>query len=208
MDLLQELNENIQKGKLNEAVELTKKALSDGMSPSQILDDALIPGMGVVGEKFKNNEIFVPEMLIAARAMNGALGILEPEMIKANVEAKGKILIGTVKGDLHDIGKNLVTIMFKGAGYKVIDLGVDVSADAFVEAAKKEEPDFIGLSALLTTTMVNMKEVVEKLKAASLQTKIIIGGAPVTESFAKEIEADGYAGDAASAVDVAKELAA
>jgi len=206
MSVFDDLSELVQKGKMNDVAELVKKAIADGLPATQILDEGLIKGMSIIGEKFKKNEVFVPEMLIAARAMNKALAILEPEMVKGNVQAKGIAVIGTVKGDLHDIGKNLVGIMFKGAGYKVIDLGVDVSGDKFVAAAKENNADIIGLSALLTTTMVNMKDVIVSLKAAGIKSKVLVGGAPVTENYAKEINADGYAPDAASAVDAAKAL--
>jgi 5-methyltetrahydrofolate--homocysteine methyltransferase len=162
----------------------------------------------VIGEKFKNNEIYVPEVLIAARAMNKAMEILEPKLIEAGVESKGKLVIGTVKGDLHDIGKNLVAMMYKGAGYEVIDLGIDVTPEKFVEAAKEKGAKLIGLSALLTTTMPAMKDVVEKVKSEGLDdVKVVIGGAPVTQAYADEIGADGYAPDAASAIEVGKKLA-
>lgn len=207
-ELLEQLSAQLQQGKAEEVVLLTQKALENGVDASTILDDALIAGMGVVGEKFKRNEIFVPEMLIAARAMNKALEVLEPELVKTNTQNRGTIVIGTVKGDLHDIGKNLVGIMFKGAGFKVIDLGTNVTPDKFLEAAREHNPDFIGLSALLTTTMVNMKEVIEVLHNNNIQTKIIIGGAPVTDKFSDQIKADGYAPDAVSAVEEAKKLLA
>ncbi|HBE04079.1 MAG: methyltransferase [Spirochaetes bacterium GWF1_41_5] len=204
MEILNQISELLQKGKMKDVTELTQKSLSEGIAASKILDDALVKGMSIIGEKFKKNEVYVPEVLIAARAMNAALKILEPELLKNNVKAKGIIVIGTVKGDLHDIGKNLVAIMFKGAGFTVVDCGVDVSAEKFVEEAKKSNADLIGLSALLTTTMVNMKEIVTKAHAAGVTAKILIGGAPVTDNFAREIKADGYAPDAASAVDIAK----
>jgi len=207
-ELLEQLSAQLQQGKAEEVVLLTQKALENGVDASTILDDALIAGMGVVGEKFKRNEIFVPEMLIAARAMNKALEVLEPELVKTNTQNRGTIVIGTVKGDLHDIGKNLVGIMFKGAGFKVIDLGTNVTPDKFLEAAREHNPDFIGLSALLTTTMVNMKEVIEVLHDNNIQAKIIIGGAPVTDKFSDQIKADGYAPDAVSAVEEAKKLLA
>lgn len=207
-ELLEQLSAKLQQGKAEEVVLLTQKALENGVDASTILDDALIAGMGVVGEKFKRNEIFVPEMLIAARAMNKALEVLEPELVKTNTQNRGTIVIGTVKGDLHDIGKNLVGIMFKGAGFKVIDLGTNVTPDKFLEAAREHNPDFIGLSALLTTTMVNMKEVIEVLHDNNIQAKIIIGGAPVTDKFSDQIKADGYAPDAVSAVEEAKKLLA
>ena len=206
MEIYDSLSDSIQKGDLNKASELTQIALNQNISPQDILDNALIKGMTMIGDKFKRNEVFVPEMLIAARAMNKALEILEPEMIKNNVENKGTIVLGTVKGDLHDIGKNLVGIMFKGAGYKVIDLGTDVSPEKFIENAEENKADLIGLSALLTTTMVNMKEVIDLIKGSDLKSKILVGGAPLTDNFAKEINADGYAPDAVSAVEIGRNL--
>lgn len=203
MEVLQEISEMLQKGKMNECSDLTAKAIEQGIGAQTILDEGLVAGMSIIGDKFKKNEVYVPEVLIAARAMNAALKILEPELAKADVKAKGTIVIGTVKGDLHDIGKNLVAIMFKGAGYNVVDVGVDAGAEKFVEEAKKANADIIGLSALLTTTMVNMKDIVAQVKSQGLTSKVIIGGAPVTDNYAHEIEADGYAPDAASAVDVA-----
>ncbi len=200
MSLLDQLSLAFQKGNVAETEKLLGEALAAEMPPREILDEGLIAGMAIVGEKFRRQEVFVPEMLIAARAMNKALAILEPAMIKADVKAKGVLLLGTVSGDLHDIGKNLVGIMFKGAGYKVIDLGVNVAADKFVEEAGKSNPDIIALSALLTTTMVNMRAIIEELKKAGCTSKILIGGAPITADFAREIGADGYADDAASAV--------
>lgn len=206
MDILKELSEQVERGKINETEELTKKALDEGIEPKKILDDGLIVGMKEIGDKFKRNEAFVPEMLIAARAMNKALEVLEPILLENKVEAKGKVLIGTVKGDLHDIGKNLVGIMLKGAGYDIIDIGIDVPPEKFVAAAKENNVHVVGLSALLTTTMVNMKDVVTRFKSAGMDTKIVIGGAPITQQFADEISADGYAPDAASAVDVVQSL--
>lgn len=205
-ELLDNLSEQVQKGKAEEVAILTQKALDNHIAPDKILDEALIKAMTIVGDKFKRNEAFVPEMLIAARAMNKALEILEPELVKTNVQNKGIIVIGTVKGDLHDIGKNLVGIMFKGVGYKVIDLGSNVTPDKFLEAVEAHQPNFVGLSALLTTTMVHMKEVIDLLKSKHPEVKIIVGGAPVSDEFAREINADGYADDAASAVAVAKSL--
>lgn len=206
MSTLEQLSENVQSGDMGATVRLTEQALSENISPKDILEKALIAGMAVVGEKFQNNEIFVPEMLIAARAMNKALEILEPVMLKNKVSAKGTLVLATVKGDLHDIGKNLVGIMFKGAGYKVVDLGIDVSDEKIVNAALENNAELIGLSALLTTTMVNMKNVVDACKANKVASKILLGGAPVTNIFAREIGADGYAADAYSAVQVAAGL--
>ena len=203
-------------GKREEAVELVKAALAEGVDPRTILNEGLIAGMNVVGRKFKNNEFYVPEVLIAARAMSnhkeaetrpGAMEILKPYLEEAGVEPIGKVVMGTVKGDLHDIGKNLVAMMLKGAGFDVIDLKIDVSAEKFVQAARDNNAKLIGLSALLTTTMPHMKAVVEGVREAGLDdVKIMIGGAPVTQAYADEIGADGYGPDAASAVDLAKEL--
>jgi 5-methyltetrahydrofolate--homocysteine methyltransferase len=162
--------------------------------------------MQEIGDKYKKGEIFVPEMLIAARAMNKALEILEPEMIKDRVESKGTLVIGAVKGDLHDIGKNLVGIMFKGAGFKVIDLGTDVSLDKFINAAKEYNADIIGISSLLTTTMSYMKTIIDGLRSEGIPAKVIIGGAPVNKEFALSIKADGYAENAAEAADLGKTL--
>lgn len=202
-------------GKREEVVELVKKALDEGVGPKEILEDGLIAGMNVVGVKFKANEFYVPEVLIAARAMSnakeadtrpGAMEILQPHLAAAGIEPVGRIIIGTVKGDLHDIGKNLVAMMMKGAGFEVIDLEIDVAPEKYVETAKEKGAKLIGLSALLTTTMPQMKNVIDSLKESGVDAKVMIGGAPVTQSYADEIGADGYAPDAASAVDKAKEL--
>ncbi|MBN1809511.1 MAG: corrinoid protein [Planctomycetes bacterium] len=201
-----EMNAALQKGNAPLVGELTKKALDEGASPKEVLDKGLIAAMGVVGEKFKKNEVYVPEVLIAARAMHAGLAVLEPILAETGVEPIGVFMIGTVKGDLHDIGKNLVAMMVKGAGYKVVDLGIDVTPDKFVEAVKKEKPGVIGLSALLTTTMPMMKSTIEAVRAAGVDVKIIVGGAPVTQAYADEIGADGYSPDAASAVGLVKEL--
>lgn len=195
-------------GNQNAAAEITKAALGEGMPVKRILDDGLVRGMDVVGSRFKKNEIFIPEVLIAARAMKTAMAILQPELIKAAIESAGKCLIGTVKGDLHDIGKNLVMMMLKGAGFEVIDLGVDVPAQKFVEQARIAKVQLIGLSALLTTTMPNMENTIKELKNAGIAAKIMVGGAPVTQDYADKIGANGYAPDAASAVDLARGLVA
>jgi 5-methyltetrahydrofolate--homocysteine methyltransferase len=205
---LKALSDAIINGDQNTAVEITKQALSEGMTAKSVLDDGLIAGMDVVGALFKKNEIYIPEVLIAARAMKMAMGVLEPELVKAGVEPVGKLAIGTVQGDLHDIGKNLVAMMLKGAGFEVVDLGVDVGPDKFVEQAKTNGIQLIGLSALLTTTMPGMEKTVKALRDAGISTKVIIGGAPVTQDYADKIGADGYAADAASAVDMAKSLVA
>ena len=190
------------------AVEVTKTALGEGTAPKMILDEGLIAGMDVVGARFKSNEIYIPEVLIAARAMKMAMEILEPELAKAGVEPIGKLLIGTVQGDLHDIGKNLVAMMLKGAGFEVIDLGVDVSPEKFAAEAKARGVNLIGMSALLTTTMPGMEKTIKAIQQAGIQAKVMVGGAPVTQSFAERIGAQGYAPDAASAVDTAKKLVA
>lgn len=201
------LAESLIKGKAPEVKELTQKALDDGVAPNEVLNDGLIKGMGVVGERFKNNEFYVPEVLIAARAMHAGMDILKPALAEAGVDPIGKVLLGTVKGDLHDIGKNLVAMMLEGAGFEVVDLGIDVSPEKFVEAVK-EGGDIVAMSALLTTTMTAMKTTVDALEEAGVRDKVktMIGGAPVTQNYADEIGADGYARDAASAADKAKEL--
>ncbi len=205
---LNALADAVIKGDQNAAMEITKSAIEDGTSAKTILDKGLIAGMEVVGKSFKKNEIYIPEVLIAARAMKMAMEILEPELVKAGVEPVGKFLIGTVQGDLHDIGKNLVAMMLKGAGFEVIDLGVDVMPEKFVEQAKAANAHLIGMSTLLTTTMPGIEKTVKALKDSGLPAKIMIGGAPVTQDYADKIGADGYAADAASAVDTAKSLVA
>ncbi|MBD3180769.1 cobalamin-binding protein [Candidatus Poribacteria bacterium] len=200
------LAESLINGKAPEVKEMTQKALDEGVAPGKVLNEGLIKGMNVVGEKFKNNEFYVPEVLIAARAMKGAMGILKPKLAESGVEPVGRVLIGTVKGDLHDIGKNLVAMMMEGAGFDVVDLGIDVAPEKF--AAEAQEGDVVAMSALLTTTMTAMKTTIEALEEAGKKDKVktIIGGAPVTQNYADEIGANGYARDAASAADVAKEL--
>jgi 5-methyltetrahydrofolate--homocysteine methyltransferase len=205
---LEVLSDAIIKGDQNTAVEITKEAISEGMSAKSILDDGLIAGMEIIGGRFKRNEVYIPEVLIAARAMKMAMELLEPELVKAGVEPVGKLAIGTVQGDLHDIGKNLVAMMLKGAGFEVVDLGVDVGPDKFVEQVKSNGIQLIGMSALLTTTMPGMEKTLKAIRDAGLPTKVIIGGAPVTQDYADKIGADGYAADAASAVDMAKSLVA
>jgi 5-methyltetrahydrofolate--homocysteine methyltransferase len=205
---LKALAEAVIRGDQATAVNVTKAALKEGMAPKQVLDQGLIAGMDVVGARFKNNEIYIPEVLIAARAMKMAMEVLEPELAKAGVKPIGRLLIGTVQGDLHDIGKNLVAMMLKGAGFEVIDLGVDVSPDKFTAEAKARNVNLIGMSALLTTTMPGMEKTIKALQQAGVKAKIMVGGAPVTKSFADRIGAHGYAPDAASAVDTAKSLVA
>ena len=205
---LKALAEAVIKGDQNAAVKITKSALEQGTPAKNVLDEGLIAGMDVVGARFKKNEVYIPEVLIAARAMKMAMELLEPELAKAGVKPMGTFLIGTVQGDLHDIGKNLVAMMLKGAGFKVTDLGVDVNPERFVEQAKAADSELIGLSALLTTTMPSMERTIKALKEAGISAKIMVGGAPVTQGYADKIGADGYAADAASAVDVAKGLLA
>jgi 5-methyltetrahydrofolate--homocysteine methyltransferase len=180
---------------------LVQAAVNEKVEPKRILDEGLISGMAVVGARFKNCEIYIPEVLVSARAMHAGMDILEPLLAKSGIESKGVFLIGTVKGDLHDIGKNLVAMMMKGAGWKVTDLGVDVDAEGFVKAAIEENADVIGVSALLTTTMENMKTVIELARNKGCKAKIIVGGAPLTQSYADGIGADGYAPNAAAAVE-------
>lgn len=208
MGNLCELSQAVIIGNRDKAVELTKKALEEGTAPSAIINDGLVPGMAVVGEKFKCNEYYIPNVLIAARAMQASMGIVKPLLAEGELQYKGKAVVGTVKGDLHDIGKNLVAMMMEGAGFQVKDLGVDVSPDKFVAEAEALGADLIMLSALLTTTMVGMKDVVSSLQSKGLhgKIKVMIGGAPITQRYADEIGADGYAPDAGSAVDKASEL--
>jgi 5-methyltetrahydrofolate--homocysteine methyltransferase len=205
---LQALADALIRGDRNKVVELTRQALDEGVHPGSVLNDGLIAGMNVVGRRFKANEVYVPEVLIAARAMKGGLEILAPKLAAAGVKPIGTVVLGTVKGDLHDIGKNLVGMMLTGGGLKVVDVGTDVAPEKFIEAVKSNGAQVVAMSALLTTTMPKMAEVVAALKAAGIKVKTIIGGAPVTQSFATEIGADGYAADAASAVDVVRKLIA
>jgi len=204
---LQALAQAIINGKAPDAKAITESALAEGINPGDILNNGLVAGMNVVGEKFKNNEFYVPEVLIAARAMKGSMELLRPQLAISGVEPKGKVAIGTVRGDLHDIGKNLVAMMLEGAGFEIMDLGVDVKPEQFVQAVK-DGADVLALSALLTTTMPAMKDTIEALKAEGIKDKafVMIGGAPVTQNYSDEIGADGYSPDAASAVDKAKEL--
>ena len=205
---LKALAEAVIKGDPNTAVTITKQAIAEKMPAGDVLKDGLIAGMDVVGVRFKSNEIYIPEVLIAARAMKMAMQVLEPELVKAGVKPIGKFIVGTVQGDLHDIGKNLVAMMMKGAGFEVIDLGVDVTSEKFVEKTKTTGAQLVGMSTLLTTTMPKMEKTLKDLRNAGLKAKVMIGGAPVTQNYADKIGADGYAADAASAVDVAKRLIA
>ncbi len=204
----EQISELLQKGNMPEVVRLCQEEVDNGSPASEILD-ALLSGMSVIGGKFKRNEVFVPEVLIAARAMNGGLDVIKPLLAAEGVESIGKVVIGTVKGDLHDIGKNLVAMMLTGAGLEVIDLGVDVSADKFIQAIEDHQADIVCMSALLTTTMTYMKTVVDALNEKGLRdkVKVMVGGAPVTDNFALEIGADKYTADAASAAEEAKILA-
>lgn len=207
-EILTEISEQLQKGKAKVVSELVQKAIDEGIPAKEILDDGLLQGMGVIGEKFKNNEVFVPEVLVAARAMNAGAGLLKPLLADEGVESVGKVCIGTVKGDLHDIGKNLVKMMMEGKGIEVIDLGTDVTPEQYVEAAINENCQIICCSALLTTTMGVMQEVVQAAEAKGIRdkVKIMIGGAPVTDAFCQQIGADRYTPDAATAADVAAEI--
>lgn len=210
MSIIQEISEFLQKGRAKNVKALVEQALNEGVDAKAILNEGLLDGMMIVGVKFKRNEVFVPEVLVAARAMNAGLAILEPKLVEIGNEPVGKAVIGTVKGDLHDIGKNLVAMMLKGAGFEVIDLGVDVEAETFIAKAEEVGADVIGMSALLTTTMQSMKDTIELLKEKGLRDKyiVMIGGAPITDSFAEEIGADYYTPDAASAAEIAKEVVA
>ena len=205
MEILQEMSTLLQAGRAKKVVELVKQALADGIAPQVIMEEGLLSGMAVIGEQFKNNEIYVPEVLIAARAMTMGMAELKDALARDGVQAKGTAVIGTVKGDLHDIGKNIVKMMLEGKGFEVVDLGVDVSAETFVAKAIEHKAQIICCSALLTTTMNEMKAVVEKAKEAGIrdQVKIMIGGAPVTQDYCDSIGADCYTSDAASAADAA-----
>lgn len=206
MAKFEEISTLLQRGKAKDLAALVTEELAAGVAPKDILTEGLIAGVGIVGTKFKNNEIFVPEVLIAARAMNAALAVLKPALADSGVEPVGTAVICTVKGDLHDIGKNLVKMMIEGTGIRVIDLGVDCSAEKIVEAVKENNADIVCLSALLTTTMMYQKDIIDALKAAGLRdkVKVMVGGAPVTQAFADEIGADAYTPDAASAAEKAR----
>ncbi|HTX72582.1 MAG TPA: corrinoid protein [Rectinemataceae bacterium] len=210
MSTLDDISAFLQKGRASETKASVQKAIEEGLSAKAILEEGLMAGMSIIGGKFKRNEVYVPEVLIAARAMNAGLEPLKPLLVSAGVKSKGTVVIGTVKGDLHDIGKNLVRMMMEGKGLKVVDLGVDVSSDKFVAAAKEHGADIVCCSALLTTTMTEMKGVVEALKSAGMREKlsVMVGGAPITDSFCKSIGADLYLPDAASAADAAVEVCA
>lgn len=210
MTILEDLSTAIQEGRAKDVLALIQSGLDEGLSAQRLLDDGLLSGMSLLGARFKNNEVFVPEVLIAARALNRGTEMLKPRLIEAGVEPKGKAVIGTVKGDLHDIGKNIVKMMLEGTGFAVVDLGVDVTDERFVEALRENTPDILCLSALLTTTMEQQRLVVKAVTDAGLRdrVKILVGGAPVTPGFCNEIGADGYAPDAASAAELASSFLA
>ena len=207
-ELLGKMAESLIAGKVDDVVNLTKEAVDGGSSPKDILEQGLLAGMEVVGKRFKANEMFIPEVLRCAKCMHGSMEILRPLLVESGVKTAGTLVLGTVKGDLHDIGKNLVGMMFEGAGFQVVDLGIDLEPQAFVDALKEHQASIIGMSALLTTTMPKMGETINAIKEAGLrdQVKVMVGGAPVTEDYAREIGADAYASNAASAVDKGKEL--
>jgi corrinoid protein of di/trimethylamine methyltransferase len=208
MTLLEELKNAIIDVQPKKAEEITQRLLDQAVGAAEILNQALIPGMDEVGRLFKEGEYYVPEVLVAAKAMNAILRLIEPLLIQDNVPRRGKIVVGTVEGDLHDIGKNLVSMMLKGAGYTIIDLGVDVKAEQFIEAVQKEKPDYVAISALLTSTMLNIPAVIQSLNTAGLRNrvKVLVGGAPLTRAYAEEICADGYAVDAADAVRLVRQM--
>lgn len=208
MEILAEIAAQLERGENDKVGSLTQSALDQSLAAAEILEKGLIAGMQVVGDRFRTHEIFLPEVLLAARAMKAGVAILTPHLGKANIPTRGKVVIGTVQGDLHDIGKNLVGIMLAGAGFEIIDLGKDVPPERFVDTARETGADVIGMSALLTTTMPAMKQVISLLKEHGLNESVrtVIGGAPVTEAYAREIGADGYGFDAAHAVDCVKAL--
>ncbi len=208
MGILEQIAEALMKGKAKDVKELVLKALESGEQPAKILNQGLLAGMNVIGTRFKANEVYVPEVLIAARAMKSGMEVLQPKLTAAGVQPIATAVVGTVKGDLHDIGKNLVCMMLEGAGFKVVDIGIDAEPQKFVDAATQNNAKVIGISALLTTTMTNMKAVIDAVKASAIAGKVktMIGGAPVTQAFCDEIGANGYAPDAASAADLAKSL--
>ncbi len=209
-DNVQKIAKSIYSGDVEAVAELVQDALDSGMTPGDVLNDALLAGMDEVGRDFKEGVLFVPEVLFAARSMQAGMDVLKPLLADGEISSSGKYVIGTVKGDMHDIGKNLVRMMLEGGGFEAIDLGVDVEPSAFVDAVREHKPDLVGMSALLTTTMAQMKVTIDALEEAGLRdsVKIMIGGAPVTAAFAEQIGADAFAEDAATAVDVARELRA
>lgn len=210
MGLIEEISEFLQKGRAKNVKTLVQQAIDEGFDPKTVLNEGLLSGMMIIGEKFKNNEVFVPEVLVAARAMNAGLEILEPKLIEVGNEPVGRAVIGTVKGDLHDIGKNLVSMMLKGAGFEIHDIGIDAVTEDFIDKAEEVNADIICMSALLTTTMPNMKLVIDELNTRGLRNKyiVMVGGAPVNQSFCDQIGADYYTADAATAADTAKKAVA
>ncbi len=204
--IYQALADAVIEGNQVKAVECTADLLKDGTDPKMILDNGLLKGMEVVGIKFRDNLIFVPQVLISARAFKSSLSILEPFLSKSDTEGMGTVVIGTVKGDIHDIGKNIVAMMLKSSGFRVVDLGIDVKAEKFIDAIKNEKAVILGMSALLTTTMGYMKAVIDKIKNENLSVKTIVGGAPISNSFAEQIGADGYAKNASDAVELSKRI--
>jgi len=208
MTVLREISELLQKGNAKAVGEKTNEAINQGIEPSTILNEGLIAGMNIIGIKFKNDEVYVPEVMMAAKAMYSGLALLKPRLVETGIKPAGKVLLGTVRGDLHDIGKNLVGMMMEGAGLEVVDLGKNVSAEKFVEAVGEHKPDIVALSALLTTTMPEQRNVIEALKEAGLRetVKVMVGGAPVTQEYADDIGADAYTPDAATAADKAMEF--
>ena len=209
-DTMQKIAESLYQGKIDAVAELVQDALDAGMAPSEVLNNALLMGMDKVGRDFKDGVLFVPEVIFAARSMQAGMDVLRPLLAESEMASAGKCVVGTVKGDLHDIGKNLVTMMLDGGGFEAIDLGIDLDPGIFVDAVREHKPDVVGMSALLTTTMIQMKATIEALEEAGLRdsVKIMIGGAPVTAAFAEQIGADAYAPDAATAVDMARNLVA
>lgn len=207
---LEELSQNVITAKMEKVKELTQMAIAEGIDPIDIINNGLISGMTVVGVRFKAGDMFVPEVLVAARAMAAGMDIVKPLLLGREVPSQGKVLLGTVKGDLHDIGKNLLAMMLESSGYSVINLGVDIPAEKFVQVVKDNKPDILGMSALLTTTMLGMKEVIDLLKEEGLRdkVKVIIGGAPISDEFAQQIGADGFAPDAGSATELCQRLLA
>jgi len=208
MKILKEIAVNVENGDSSTVKELTKIAISQKIAAEEILNNGLVKGMDVIGIKFKNNEVFIPEVLIATRAMKAGMDIIRPFLTNERIKPKAKIVMGTIKGDLHDIGKKIVGMMLEREGYEIVDIGIDVPKEKFIKAIKKENPDIIGMSALLTTTMAYMREVIEAVEKAKLKqnVKIIIGGSPITQAFADEIKADGFAPEAVSAVELVKNL--
>jgi 5-methyltetrahydrofolate--homocysteine methyltransferase len=204
MTQLEEIAAKVDIGDAGAVVLLIEKALTQEIPPKDILYAGLVQGMNLVSKKFKNNEIFIPEVLVSARAMNQGLASIKPQLAAANVQSKGRVVIGSIQGDLHDIGKNIVGMLLQGAGYEIVDLGADVPVQRFVETARAQKADVVGMSSLLTTTMVNMQSVIDGLESSGIRSglKVIIGGAPVTAAFAEQIGADGYAPDASAAIDL------